>query len=553
LTGNNLSITCEGLMLQGLIKAYDSQIVSAPGKATVMFAFEDPDTEDEGGGPVSNTKSIKLAQQIATLIEREIIALGCPLGHQLGTEAELAARYGVSRWVMREACALTERDGLAQMRRGRHGGLVVTGTPERALSAAICYFLLFASPDISELISVRKVVERVVYVLAATQPDDTELASARALLQRNVLGYSGATEIYAQILRFANNAFVGVFGMVLSELTGCLIALHELPGIQYGETSAVGERLLQIRRWQLECIVGADPSGTIEAAAAAAVAWRDLFAEENRQHPPTSAIAQDARADLIARRVSELLHPGRAVKASSLVATRMMIHILNNQLQPGDPIAPEPELMTQYRIGRPVLREAIRILERNGLVRSEVGRSGGLRVGKPDITSLVDRTVAYFQLLNVTPAQFEVLRSELAILTAELVARKVNAEGSPLVEKLVRNERLGAEAASRNSTLWLCELHAALAELTGNPVLALFFGITNRMIEQLKPRLLEFDGAIVNRLHSALATGDFLLTRRAMAHIVTILSLSKPQTGPGTLSQSYRPTATSRGGEAQAD
>ena len=53
----------------------------------------------------------KLAQQIADEIEREIIAQGIVAGQNLGTEAELIARHGVSRAILREALLLVQRGG----------------------------------------------------------------------------------------------------------------------------------------------------------------------------------------------------------------------------------------------------------------------------------------------------------------------------------------------------------------------------------------------------------------------------------------------------------
>jgi len=67
----------------------------------------------------------KLAEQIARQLEREIVSAGWPIGQRLGNEESLVQRFGVSRWIVREAIAMTDRDGMTQRLRSRLGGLAV--------------------------------------------------------------------------------------------------------------------------------------------------------------------------------------------------------------------------------------------------------------------------------------------------------------------------------------------------------------------------------------------------------------------------------------------
>jgi len=74
---------------------------------------------------VTPAKGRKLGEQLAEVIEEEIIARGWPVGELLGSETELIERYGVSRAVFREAIRIVAHHGVAEMRRGPGGGLVV--------------------------------------------------------------------------------------------------------------------------------------------------------------------------------------------------------------------------------------------------------------------------------------------------------------------------------------------------------------------------------------------------------------------------------------------
>ena len=75
----------------------------------------------------------KRAEATARRILRDVVAAGWPVGTLLGSEADLMARYGVSRPVLREAVRLLEHHRIARMRRGPGGGLFVV---EPGLAAA---------------------------------------------------------------------------------------------------------------------------------------------------------------------------------------------------------------------------------------------------------------------------------------------------------------------------------------------------------------------------------------------------------------------------------
>lgn len=71
--------------------------------------------------PIGRKRGEVLAEQI----ENEIIEAGWPVGEVIGSETELCDRYGVSRAVFREGIRIVGHHGVAEMRRGPGGGLVV--------------------------------------------------------------------------------------------------------------------------------------------------------------------------------------------------------------------------------------------------------------------------------------------------------------------------------------------------------------------------------------------------------------------------------------------
>jgi DNA-binding FadR family transcriptional regulator len=103
-----------------------------------------------------------------------------PRSEQLPTQDELAAQFGVSRTVIREALRLMEASGAVVTRPGRRA--VVAATPAAAVRAGWAEWLAAHRDEVIELLSVRAAIER---LAAAGAARNARQASVRAL-RRNV-------------------------------------------------------------------------------------------------------------------------------------------------------------------------------------------------------------------------------------------------------------------------------------------------------------------------------------------------------------------------------
>lgn len=111
--------------------------------------------------PPVNTIPPPRASLAATVAERivgDVARLGWPEGRMLGSEPELLARYGVSRAVLREAVRLVEHRQVARMRRGAHGGLVVTAASVGPAAEAVAVRLLYVGAGADEVAAARSVL-----------------------------------------------------------------------------------------------------------------------------------------------------------------------------------------------------------------------------------------------------------------------------------------------------------------------------------------------------------------------------------------------------------
>lgn len=99
---------------------------------------------------------------------------------------------------------------------------------------------------------------------------------------------------------------------------------------------------------------------------------------------PTRVAAQRS-----GRPATGLPHVGqivRAPKTAELIARQLRGQIVRAELHPGDTLPPEVQLMQQFGVSRPTLREAFRILETEGLISVRRGSRGGAQVLAPDLS-----------------------------------------------------------------------------------------------------------------------------------------------------------------------
>lgn len=103
------------------------------------------------------------SEQIAREIRKHLTTEGLRPGDRIGTETELADRFGVSRPTLREALRLLSGSQLIRVGRGRSGGIFVDATPNegvsRNLTESIGLMLAAESVSMEELLDARLSLE----------------------------------------------------------------------------------------------------------------------------------------------------------------------------------------------------------------------------------------------------------------------------------------------------------------------------------------------------------------------------------------------------------
>ncbi len=122
-------------------------------------------------------------------------------------------------------------------------------------------------------------------------------------------------------------------------------------------------------------------------------------------------------------RQSVQLQPMQVPKASDVLAEDLRNRILAGDFPEGTALPPERELVTQTRMSRTTVREALRILEVQGLVRIRTGRSGGAFVQRPGHESMTNTVSLLIRGRHIRMAALLETREALEPACARLAAR----------------------------------------------------------------------------------------------------------------------------------
>jgi GntR family transcriptional regulator, transcriptional repressor for pyruvate dehydrogenase complex len=170
---------------------------------------------------------------------------------------------------------------------------------------------------------------------------------------------------------------------------------------------------------------------------------------------------------------SGLRRTRRVLKTSELIARDIILDISEGGLQTGDSLPPEASMLKHYEVGRASLREALRLLEVQGLVHIRAGAKGGPVVGAATAENLARMLTLYFGLAGAT---YEDLTDVLLILyprVAEVAAsRKLTRVESQALQASV-DHACGTPNPRLLRSETLKDFHSLLAEFSRNTVWAL--------------------------------------------------------------------------------
>ncbi|HVW41752.1 MAG TPA: FCD domain-containing protein [Amycolatopsis sp.] len=156
-------------------------------------------------------------------------------------------------------------------------------------------------------------------------------------------------------------------------------------------------------------------------------------------------------------------------KRATLIAQRIVQQIHEGKLSQGDPLPPEKDMLAAYGVGRNTLREALRVLELQGVITIRPGRGGGPVVAMPDSRHLASTLALLMQFASTPFRAIVETRMHVEPLTAQLCADRADAR---VLRKLRESVDHMAEKLD-DAEVFLYEnqrFHELVARGSGNPL-----------------------------------------------------------------------------------
>jgi DNA-binding FadR family transcriptional regulator len=118
------------------------------------------------------------------------------------------------------------------------------------------------------------------------------------------------------------------------------------------------------------------------------------------------------------------------------IAAELRRRIAKGDFLPGDPLPSENDLTTELGYSKPVVREALRILETEGLLEVKRGVHGGPRIRRPSISEVAKPIGIYLQIGDVPVIDVWASRDRIVAAAVERLASMRDVDLAPLEEQV---------------------------------------------------------------------------------------------------------------------
>jgi GntR family transcriptional regulator, transcriptional repressor for pyruvate dehydrogenase complex len=163
-----------------------------------------------------------------------------------------------------------------------------------------------------------------------------------------------------------------------------------------------------------------------------------------------------------ARRTDAMFLPVAPGRISELIVDQIRELIINGSLARGERLPSERELAERFRVSRVTVRDALRILEAQGLLEIRVGASGGAFVTVPTAAVVGEGITTMLLMSSIGPDEVAEARLLMELGTLALVVTRATPDDiARLREVCERSE--AALASGRYDVSLSAEFHAVLA------------------------------------------------------------------------------------------
>jgi GntR family transcriptional regulator, transcriptional repressor for pyruvate dehydrogenase complex len=158
-------------------------------------------------------------------------------------------------------------------------------------------------------------------------------------------------------------------------------------------------------------------------------------------------------------------------KAADVMVHEVIGMLAGGDLRPGDRLGSESDLIQRFGFSRAVVREALRVLEREGVVAVKPGPNGGIFCEMPGVAQITRSIDLYGALHDITTEDLAEARLELEVVVARLAAVRRTEDDLAALERLNSDWIANIANYDRDGAAQVnVEFHIALTQAAHNPV-----------------------------------------------------------------------------------
>ncbi len=161
----------------------------------------------------------KAYEEVGEAIRAQIVSGHLKVHQRLPTERDLAAQFGVSRVVVREAVRALELNGLLAVKKGPKGGIFVASDYHRPIGESIGNLLAIGEATLKDLFEVRRLIEPYAAEQVARIGTESDFEALSQLLEQAEIGHGHGDsirelniELHTRIIEMSRNPVLAAVG-----------------------------------------------------------------------------------------------------------------------------------------------------------------------------------------------------------------------------------------------------------------------------------------------------------------------------------------------------
>lgn len=179
-------------------------------------------------------------------------------------------------------------------------------------------------------------------------------------------------------------------------------------------------------------------------------------------------------------------------KLAHRLAAVLRRRIAEGDLNHGDQLPAEADLLREFKVSRPTLREALRVIESEGLIELGRGARFGAKVSGPSIDVAARYGGLYLAVQRATLGEVHQVRTLLEPSLVRMLAHNPSRAHLRVLRECVEVERLALQLDDLATTVSaLNAFHRQLVRLSHNHALSLLAGILEGFPAKAYAQLLE--------------------------------------------------------------